>query len=121
MAGEDGSRVGWETLARTVAAAAVVAEAEAYAGGARRVTVEHGEPLTEAAEQLLARLVEDVDAAVWSVGQVERGTLTQRVTSLTWSLPSTDAVPARALVLAARAAADGLNPGGWVITADDYA
>jgi len=42
-----------------------------------------------------------------------------RPTSITWTFPSTD-VPAREVVFAARHAADKLNPGTWVITADDY-
>ena len=40
--------------------------------------------------------------------------------SITWTFPSTD-VPARQLVLEARLAADRLNPGDWIIAADDYA
>lgn len=72
-----------------------------------------------AAGELLARLVADVDAAVAAAGYLGGGTQTHRATSTTWSFPSTD-VPARVLVLAARAVADGLNPGGWIVTADDY-
>lgn len=45
--------------------------------------------------------------------------VTRRPTSITWTLPTSE-VPARDLVLAARLAADRLNPGSWVITADDH-
>ena len=120
MAGEDRRWVGWETAVWGIAADAAVAEAELYVTGHRRVTVEHGEPLTAAAGQLLARLVEEVDAAVAAAGYLHGGTRVHRATSITWCFPSTEAVPARVLVLAARAAADGLNPGGWIITADHY-
>lgn len=121
MAGEERGWSGWGAVVRGSAADAVVTEAEAYAGGAWRVTVEHGGPLTAAAGELLARLVGEVDAAVAAAGYLQGGTRVHRATSLTWSFPSTSEVPARVLVLAARAAADGLDPGGWIITADDYA
>ena len=45
--------------------------------------------------------------------------VTSRGASITWTFPSTD-VPARVLVVAARQAADRLNPGTWVVTADLY-
>jgi hypothetical protein len=65
--------------------------------------VEHGEPLTTDAVELLHRLVEHVTTAVDAAGYVGGGQLTGRSASLTWTFPSTD-VPVRDLVLAARAA-----------------
>ncbi len=88
-----------------------------YASGARRLTVEHGQPLTEQAAALVQQLVDDVDQAAAAAGYLGGGTVTDRPTSITWTFPSTD-VPARQLVMAARLAVDRLNPGGWIITAD---
>ena len=110
---------GWDAMHRTLAAEAGVGEALLYASGGRRVTVEHGQPLTDQAGALLQQLVDDVDQAATSAGHLGGGTVTSRGTSITWTFPSTD-VPARRLVLAARLAADRLNPGSWVITADDH-
>ena len=90
-----------------------------YASGGRRFTVEHGQPRTEHAAVLVLQLVGDVDEAAAVAGYLGGGTVTDRPTSITWTFPSTDA-PARHLVLAARQAADRLNPGIWIITADDY-
>ena len=108
---------GWEAMQRTLAADAVVAEALLYASGGRRLTVEHGEPLTPQAAALVWKPVDDVDQAVEAAGYLGGGTVTSRGTSITWTFPSTD-VPARQLVLAARLAADRLDPGSWVISAD---
>jgi len=47
------------------------------------------------------------------------GGVTGRRTSITWTFSSTD-VPARQLVLAARLAADRVNPVGWIVTADEH-
>ena len=110
---------GWDAMHRTLAADAVVAEALLYASGGRRVTVEHGQPLTNQADALVRQLVDDVDQAAASAGYQGGGTVTSRGTSITWTFPSTD-VPARQLVLAARLAADRLNPGSWVISADAF-
>ncbi len=110
---------GWEALHRNLAADAVLAEAALYASGGRRLTVEHGQPLTEQAAALVQQLVDAVDQAVDAAGYLDGGTVTDRPISITWTFPSTD-VPARQLVLAARLAVDRLNPGGWVITADDH-
>jgi len=66
---------------------------------------------------LLRACVVDLDSV--RPGYLGGGTVTDRPTSITWTLPSTD-VPARQLVLAARLVADRLNPGGWIISADDY-
>lgn len=106
-------------MQRSLAADAVVAEALLYASGGRRLTVEHGQPLTERAAALVQQLVDDVDQAAASAGYLGGGTVTSRGASITWTLPSSD-VPARQLVLAGRVAADRLNPGGWVITADEH-
>ena len=54
---------GWDAMHRTLAADAVVAEALLYASGGRRLTVEHGQPLTQQAAALVQRLVDDVDKA----------------------------------------------------------
>ena len=108
---------GWDAMHRTLAADAVVAEALLYASGCRRLTVEHGQPLTDQATTLVQQLVDEVDQAAASAGYLGGGTITSRGTSITWTFPSTD-VPARRLVLAARLAADRLNPGSWVISAD---
>ena len=110
---------GWEAMQRNLAADAVVAEALLYASGGRRLTVEHGRPLIDQAAALVQQLVDDVDQAAADAGYLGGGTVTSRGASITWTFPSTD-VPARQLVLAAREAADRLNPGGWVITADDH-
>ena len=110
---------GWDAMHRTLAADAVVAEALLYASGGRRLTVEHGQPLTQQAAALVQQLVDDVDQAAAAAGYLGGGTVTSRGTSITWTFPSTD-VPARQLVLAARLAADRLNPGSWVITADEH-
>ncbi len=110
---------GWEAMHRTLAADAVLAEAHLYASGGRRLTVEHGQPLTDQAAALVRQLVDDVDRVAADTGYVGGGTATARPTSITWTFPSTT-VGARRLVLAAQAAADRLNPGGWVVTADDY-
>ena len=108
---------GWEAMQRTLAADAVVAEALLYASGGRRLTVEHGQPLNQQAALLVRQLVDDVDQAAAGAGYVGGGTVTSRPTSITWTFLSTD-VPARQLVLAAHQAADRLNPGTWVVTAD---
>ena len=108
---------GWEAMQRTLAADAVVAEALLYASGGRRLTVEHGQPLTDQAGVLLQRLVDDQAAA--GAGHLGGGTVTGRPTSITWTFPSTT-VSARRLVLAAQEVADRLNPGGWIVSADDY-
>ncbi len=104
---------------RTLAADAVVAHALLYATGGRRLTVEHGQPLTEQAAALVQQLVAEVDQATEAAGYLGGGTVTGHTTSITWTFPSTD-VPARRLVLAARLAVDQLNPGGWIVTADVY-
>lgn len=110
---------GWEAMQRNLAADAVVAETFLYASGGRRLTVEHGQPLTDQAAALVQRLVDDVDQAVTAAGSVSGGTVTARPTSITWTFPSCD-VPALRLVEAARGAADRMNPGTWVVTADAY-
>lgn len=110
---------GWDAMHRTLAADAVVAEALLYASGGRRLTVEHGQPLTDQAAALVQQLVHDVDQAAADAGYLGGGTVTSRGTSITWTFSSTD-LPAQQLVLVARVAADQLNPGGWIITADDY-
>ena len=110
---------GWEAMQRTLAADVVVAEALLYASGGRRLTVEHGQPLTDQAAALIHQLVDDVDLAAADAGHLDGGTVTSRGASITWTFPSTD-VPARQLVLTARLAADRLNPGSWVITADEH-
>jgi len=110
---------GWEAMHRTLAADAAVAEALLYASGGRRLTVEHGQPLTDQAGALVQQLVDDVEQAAAGAGYLGGGTVTSRGASITWTFPSTD-VPARRLVLAARLAADRLNPGSWVITADQH-
>lgn len=111
---------GWEAMQRNLAADAVVTDALLYASSGRRLTVEHGQPLTQQAAALLQQLVDDVDKAAALAGYLVGGTITARPTSITWTFPSTD-VPARRLVLVARLAVDRLNPGGWIISADDYA
>ena len=110
---------GWDAMRRSLAADAVVAEALLCASGVRRLTVEHGQPLTPQAAALVQQLVDDVDQAAASAGYLDGGTATARPTSITWTFPST-VVSARRLVLAAQQAADRLNPGGWVVSADDY-
>ena len=110
---------GWEAMQRTLAADAVVAEALLYASGGRRLTVEHGQPLTNEAAALVRQLADEVEKAAAAAGYVGGGTVTDRQTSITWTFPSSD-VPARQLVLAARLAADRLNPRSWVITADEH-
>lgn len=120
MSTEDQARrgSGWEAVLRTLAADAVVAEAVLYASGDRRLTVEYGQPLTEQAAALVRQLVDDVDQAAAAAGYLGGGTVTNRPTSITWTFSSTD-VPARQqVVLAVRVAADRLNPGGWIVTAD---
>ncbi len=102
---------------RNLAPDAVIAEATLYATGGRRLTVEHGQPLTEQA--LVQQLVDDVDQAAAGADYLGGGTVTSRGASITWTFPSTD-VPARQLVLAARLAAGRLNPGSWIITADEH-
>ena len=116
---QTGRTSGWEALQRSLAADAVLAEAVLYASGGRRLTVEHGQPLTEQATALLNQLVDDVYTAATAAGYLGAGTLTARATSLTWTFLSKD-LPARQLVLVARETADRLNPGAWIITADDY-
>ncbi len=106
-------------MLRNLAADAVVAEAVLYAAGGRRLTVEHGQPLTEQAAALVRQLVDDVDEAAARAGYLGGGTATGRPTSITWTFSSTDG-PARQLVWAARLAADALNPGEWIITCDDH-
>lgn len=51
---------GWEAMLRNLAADVVVAEALLYASGRRRLTMEHGQPLTLGADALVRQLVEDV-------------------------------------------------------------
>ena len=110
---------GWEVMHRNLAADAVVAEALLYASGGRRLTVDHGQPLTDQAAALVQQLIADVDQAAADAGCPIGGTVTSRGASITWTFPSTD-VPARELLRASRQAADRLNPGTWVITADVY-
>ena len=111
---------GWDAMHRTLAADAVVAEALLYASGGRRLTVEHGQPLTEQAVALVQQLVDDVDQAAAAAGYLGGGNVVCGATSITWTFPSRD-VPARQLVLAARLAVDRLNPGSWIVNADEYA
>jgi hypothetical protein len=110
---------GWEAMHRNLAADAVLAEAVLYASGGRRLTVEHGQPLTQQAAALVQQLVDEVDQAVEDAGYCGGGTVTGRATSITWTFLSGE-VPARQLVLAAQRAADFRNPGGWIVTADDH-
>ena len=110
---------GWEAMHSALAADAVVAEALLYASGGRRLTVEHGFPLTERAGALVQQLVDDVDQAAANAGYLGGGSATARQTSITWTFTSRD-VPARQLVMATRLAVDRLNPGGWIVNADDY-
>jgi hypothetical protein len=110
----------WEAMHRNLAADAVLAEAVLYASGGRRLTVEHGQPLTPQAATLVQQLVDEVDRAVEDAGYCGGGTVTARPTSITWTFPSAG-VTAQHLVLAAGEAADRLNLGPWIITADDYA
>ena len=72
-----------------------------------------------AAMEELAALVEQVQAAAVAVGHQGDVDLTYRARSITWAFPPT-VVPARELVLAARQVAEQLDPGGWVVTADDH-
>ena len=74
---------GWEAMQRTLAADAVVAEALLYASGGRRLTVEHGQPLTQQAAALVQQLDDDVDQAAASAGHLGGGTLCHRPTSIT--------------------------------------
>lgn len=92
-----------------LAVEAVLAEAVLYASGGRRLTVEHGQPLTEQATALVRQLVDDVHAAATAADYLGAGTLIARATSLTWTFAPTD-LPARDLVLVARHAADRLTP-----------
>ena len=110
---------GWEAMHRMLAADAVVAEALLYVSGGRRLTVEHGQPRTDQARALVQQLIDDVDQAAAAAGYLGGGTVTCRGVSITWTFPSTN-VPARHLLVAARFAADRLNPGAWIISADDY-
>ena len=86
---------GWEAMQRTLAADAVVAEGLLYASGSRRLTVEHGQPLTGQAAALVQQLVDDVDAVAGYLGGGSSGV--GRSMSITWTSPSTG-VPARRLV-----------------------
>ena len=81
---------GWEAMHRNLAADAVVAEALLYASGGRRLTVEHGQPLTDQAAALVQQLVDDVDQAAAAAGYLGGGTVTSRGASITWTFPSTD-------------------------------
>lgn len=118
-AGADAAYPGWSSLAANLAADAVLFDAQLYAAGCRRLTVEHGEPLTEQAIALLVQLIADVDHAALRT-DASSCTRLIRPTSVTWTFTGSDQVPAQSVVLAARRAADSRNPGGWVITADDY-
>ena len=69
---------------------------------------------------LVQQLVDDVDQAAAGAGYLGGGTATSRATSITWTFLATGSVPTRALVVAARLAADRLNPGSWIITGDEY-
>ena len=85
---------GWEAMRRTLAADAVVAEALLYASGGRRLTVEHGQPLTDQAGALVQRLVDDVDQAAAAAGYLGGGTVTSRATSISWTFRPTTSPPA---------------------------
>lgn len=110
---------GWKAMHRNLAAdaerPAVVHGQLAPAGG---VQVRLGE-LTPDATALLERLVDQVDDVVALAGATRPGTLTCRAASMTWAFP-TRARTSRQLVIVARLIADQLDPGGWVVTADDY-
>lgn len=117
---DDVRRSSWETMLRNLAAEAVLTDAALYAAGHRRLTVEHGEPTSPPTPPSSCTASSSkVNAVVDAAGHVGGTLLLGRLTSLTWTFPSTD-VPARNLVIAARAVADRLNPGGWVITADEH-
>ena len=53
-------RTGWETMLGNLNADAVIAEAELYAGDKQRLTVDYGQPHTEAACTLLQQRVDEV-------------------------------------------------------------
>ncbi len=71
---------GWDAMHRTLAAEAVVAEALLYATGGRRLTVEHGQPLTRPAAAFVQQLV---DHAAADAGYLGGGTVTSRPTLIT--------------------------------------
>jgi hypothetical protein len=68
---------GWEAMHRNLAADDVLAEAVLYASGGRRLTVEHGQPLTEQAAALVRQLVDDVDQAVADAGYLGGGSVSR--------------------------------------------
>jgi len=110
---------GWQALRRNLAADAVLADAALYASGARRLTVDHGGPLTAQGAVLLEQLVGLVDEAIRALPGENTVELLVRPKSLTWTFHRPEG-SARPLVLAARTVATQLDPAGWVITADDY-
>lgn len=118
-AGDATRRAGWETMLRNLDAHAVLAEAAVYAAGKRRLTVDHGEPLNDAGAELLSRLVHEVAQVVEDAGPHCTANMTGRPASLTWTFQAPDG-QTRDLVLAARTVIDRLDPGGWVVTADDH-
>ena len=54
---------GWDAMHQALTADAVVADALLYASGGRRLTVGHGQPLTDQAGALVQQLVDDVGQA----------------------------------------------------------
>lgn len=73
----------WEAMHRNLAADAVLADATHYASGDRRLTVEHGQLLTDQAAALVRQLVDEVDQAVTAAGYRGGGIATSRPTSIT--------------------------------------
>lgn len=115
---------------RELQAEVAIDEAEFYASGRRRLTVHYGPAPGDPTERqrrqdLIDALVEQIEAAADGVGYVGGGLTGHHATAsggrhtTVWSWPSTD-VPAEAIVRAALAVAERLNPGHWRIDADDH-
>ena len=96
------------------------ADAALHASGARRLTVQHGGPLTDQASEVLLRLVRPGRAR-----RAGRFGGQRRAGAGAPGLDDVDSPPpqglARPLVLTARrAVSDLLEPGGWIVTPGDH-
>jgi len=111
---------GWDAMQRNLVADDVVAEAVLYASGGRRLTVEHGQPLTEGGRRACAaarRRRRRGRRGCWLPGRWDRDRaghvdhldlpVHRRARGSSSSRPGS--LP------------DRLNPGDWITAVDDYA
>ncbi len=107
-------------MLRNLAADAVVAEAVLYAAGARRLTVEHVQPLTEQADSSYRPTARGRRRLGGGGRRLPRWRHRDRPVDVDHLDLFVHRRARRQLVGAARLAADRLSPGEWIITCDDH-